>query len=66
MSGCTGCSTSCCRSTSPRAAPTWSWQSARQPAGLVAIAEGLAARYREQILTVAVTHRDIDKRSRDS
>ena len=33
----------------------------------VAIAEGLAARYREQdTLTVAVTHRDIDKRSRDS
>ncbi len=33
----------------------------------VAIAEGLAARYREQDgLTVAVTHRDIDKRSRDS
>jgi len=33
----------------------------------VAIAEGLAARYREQEgLTVAVTHRDVDKRSRDA
>ncbi len=33
----------------------------------VAIAEELAARYRERDdLTVAVTHRDIDKRSRDA